>query len=329
VSNLFVIFWLQKRLLLEFPPTRIFTRYHTTNADFYPEVSILFPFSLTTLKPLLFLFCSPPPPTTMAAAVSLSSPAAAVSVSSPAAAVSVSSPAASVSVSSPAAAVSLSSPAASVSVSSPAASVSVSVSSNFTAWTGNMWTALAAVCPEASLLLMGRGNKRKEHCPRQSLLRVYGTLERLYATHGPHCNTITASAQAASALHKRKVADDKKWAEVMRKVTWSAMERFPRYVDLEEEGQSLLHLDLSDGKRRRVVVTYIASWPPRSPRNQQFSWRGAFLQWRGRHAAADVSKALTQQEWLVFCLCEKKSALLRRFFNQAGKDVLKMIFALL
>jgi len=192
-----------------------------------------------------------------------------------------------------------------------------------------MWTALAAVCPEASLLLMGRGNKRKEHCPRQSLLRVYGTLERLYATHGPHCNTITASAQAASALHKRKVADDKKWAEVMRKVTWSAMERFPRYVDLEEEGQSLLHLDLSDGKRRRVVVTYIASWPPRSPRNQQFSWRGAFLQWRGRHAAADVSKALTQQEWLVFCLCEKKSALLRRFFNQAGKDVLKMIFALL
>ena len=289
MSNLFVIFWLQKRLLLEFPPTRIFTRYHTTNADFYPEVSILFPFSLTTLKPLLFLFCSPPPPTTMAAAVSLSSPAAAVSVSSPAA----------------------------------------SVSSNFTAWTGNMWTALAAVCPEASLLLMGRGNKRKEHCPRQSLLRVYGTLERLYATHGPHCNTITASAQAASALHKRKVADDKKWAEVMRKVTWSAMERFPRYVDLEEEGQSLLHLDLSDGKRRRVVVTYIASWPPRSPRNQQFSWRGAFLQWRGRHAAADVSKALTQQEWLVFCLCEKKSALLRRFFNQAGKDVLKMIFALL
>lgn len=215
---------------------------------------------------------------------------------------------------------------------SPAAVVVVSSAVNFTAWTGNMWTALAAVCPEASLLMMGRGNKRKEHCPRQSLLRVYGTLERIYATHGLHCDTITASAQAASTLHKRKAADDKKYAEVMRKVTWSAMERFRLHVDME--GQPLVHLDLRDKKRSHVNVMYIESWSRDGapPRNVQIPWRGAFLQWKGDYNALDVSKALTQQEWLVFCMCEKKSeksALLRRFFNKAGKDVLKMIFALL
>ena len=176
--------------------------------------------------------------------------------------------------------------------------------------------------------MMGRGNKRKEHCPRQSLLRVYGTLERLYATHGLHCDTLTASARAASALHEQKKKDDKKYAEVMRKVTWSAMERFRLHVDLE--GPTLVHLDLRDKKRSHVNVMYIESrCRDGAPRNLWLPWRGAFLQWKGDYNALDVSKALTQQEWLVFCLCEKKSARLRRFFNNAGNDVLKMIFALL
>lgn len=194
-----------------------------------------------------------------------------------------------------------------------------------------MWTALAAVCPEASLLLMGRGNKRKEHSPRQALLRVYGTLECIAKAHTFMVDTITASARAASALHEQKKKDDKKYAEVMRKVTWSAMERFRLHVDME--GQTLVHLDLRDKKRSHVDVMYIESWRDGAPpRNVRLPWRGAFLQWKSAYNALDVSKALTQQEWLVFCLCEKKSeksALLRRFFNKAGKDVLKMIFALL
>jgi hypothetical protein len=44
----------------------------------------------------------------------------------------------------------------------------------------------------------------------------------------------------------------------------------------------------------------------------------------------NLKKALALQQWMTFCLCEKYSRTLKRFFDQdAGNDLKKIIFSML
>lgn len=205
----------------------------------------------------------------------------------------------------------------------------------FEGWKEQTWAALASMCPEASSLMMGRGNKRKEHSPRQALLRIYGTLERIYATHAASVDALTTSAKSAVAIFKQNQKDEKKHSEEMRRVTWSAMRRFPLHVTMEPSRQRVVNLDLSDAKNQRVVKASFMrrGWDGTFLSEVQLAslrWDGSTLMWKETRFLWLVTKeALKQQEWLVFCMCEKRNAMLKRFFDNVGGDVLKMIFAFL
>jgi len=221
-----------------------------------------------------------------------------------------------------------------------------------------MWTSVAAVDVQASRLLTGgRGRKRKENDPHQALLRVHGSDERIYETHGDLMDKLISTSQRAVALYKEDRKREKKESDTWRLVTWDAMRRFPGSIEMTPP--SLIDfVGFSDHKMRYVEVrsrTILFGVHPRNEeeekergykdhasgktwlvsyeRHASILWDANTKTWGSRwkldpHLVVDKSLRLLQ--WHVFCLCERRNPTLKAFFDKDGhNDVKKIIFSML
>lgn len=221
------------------------------------------------------------------------------------------------------------------------------------AMTSAMWTSVAAVDVQASRLLTGgRGRKRKENDPHQALLRVHGSDEHIYETHGDLMDKLISTAQRAVALYKEDRKREKKESDMWRLVTWGAMRRFPGSIKMEP--LSLIDfVDLSDHKMRCVEVRSRAilvgvplryddeegykdhdsgqTWAIGYERHASLKWDANMQTWGGQwfHKLV-IDKSLRLLQWHVFCLCERRNPTLKAFFNNDGhNDLKKIIFSML
>lgn len=219
--------------------------------------------------------------------------------------------------------------------------------------TSAMWTSVAAVDVQALRLLTGgRGRKRKENDPHQALLRVHGSDEHIYETHGDLMDKLISTAQRAVALYKEDRKREKKELDMWRLITWGAMRRFPGSIEMEPP--SLIDfVGFSDHKMRCVEVRSRAilvgvplryddeegykdhdsgqTWAISYERHTSVKWDANTQTWGGQgFYRLVINKSLRLLQWHVFCLCERRNPTLKAFFNNDGhNDLKKIIFSML